>query len=104
MAQVLELPVTFTDRAIIEGEMNSLRNTALITGTIPHLWYKKSHIEDAFISARKDSTEMALFIETNSYNKNKYERHGALEARPIETVSTLYSTGITTPNRHFMEN
>lgn len=41
MAQVLELPVTFTDRAIIEGEMNSLRNTALITGTIPHLWYKK---------------------------------------------------------------
>ena len=40
MAQVLELPVTFTDRAIIEGEMNSLRNTALITGTIPHLWYK----------------------------------------------------------------
>ena len=52
MAQVLELPVTFTDRAIIEGEMNSLRNTALITGTIPHLWYKKSHIEDAFSTKR----------------------------------------------------
>ena len=104
MAQVLELPVTFTDRAIIEGEMNSLRNTALITGTIPHLWYKKSHIEDAFISARKDSTEMALFIETNSYNKKQIRTTWSLEARPIETVSTLYSTGITTPNRHFMEN
>ena len=81
MAQVLELPVTFTDRAIIEGEMNSLRNTALITGTIPHLWYKKSHIEDAFISARKDSTEMALFIETNSYNKKQIRTTWSLRSK-----------------------
>lgn len=80
MAQVLELPVTFTDRAIIEGEMNSLRNTALITGTIPHLWYKKSHIEDAFISARKDSTEMALFIE-NSYNKKQIRTTWSLRSK-----------------------
>lgn len=81
MAQVLELPVTFTDRAIIEGEMNSLRNTALITGTIPHLWYKKSHIEDAFISARKDSTEMALFIETNYYNKKQIRTTWSLRSK-----------------------
>ena len=81
MGQVLELPVTFTDRAIIEGEMNSLRNTALITGTIPHLWYKKSHIEDAFISARKDSTEMALFIETNSYNKKQIRTTWSLRSK-----------------------
>ena len=81
MAQVLELPVTFTDRAIIEGEMNSLRNTALITGTIPHLWYKKSHIEMHFISARKDSTEMALFIETNSYNKKQIRTTWSLRSK-----------------------
>ena len=50
------------------------------------------------------SYDLDLLKQITPTIKNKYERHGALEARPIETVSTLYSTGITTPNRHFMEN
>ncbi len=81
MAQVFELPVTFTDRATIEGEMNSLRNTARITGTIPHIWYKKTHIEDAFISARKDTTGMVLSVETNSYNKKQVRTTWSLRSK-----------------------
>lgn len=81
MAQVFELPVTFTDRATFEGEMNSLANTAFVTGSIPHFWYKKTHIEDAFISAHKDSTEMVLSIETSSYNKKQTRTVWSLRSR-----------------------
>lgn len=81
MAQVFELPVTFTDRATIEGEMNSTRNTAVITGQIPHLWYKRTHIEDAFITARKDTTQMTLSVETSSYNKKQIRTTWSLRSK-----------------------
>lgn len=81
MAQVFELPVTFTDRAIIEGEMNSARSTAVITGQIPHLWYKKTHIEDAFITARKDTAQMFLSVETSSYNKKQVRTNWSLRSK-----------------------
>lgn len=81
MAQVFDLPITFTDRATIEGEMNSTRNTAVVTGEIPHLWYKKSHIEDSFISARKDSTDMYLSVETNTYNKKQVRTTWSLRSK-----------------------
>ncbi len=81
MAQIFELPITFTDRATVEGEMNNSQNTARITGTIPHIWYKKTHIEDAFISARKDTTGMALSVETNSYNKKQVRTTWSLRSK-----------------------
>ncbi len=81
MAQVFDLPITLTDRAILEGEMNSTRNTAVVTGEIPHLWYKKSHIEDTYISARKDSADMYLSVETNTYNKKQIRTTWSLRSK-----------------------
>lgn len=81
MAQVFDLPVTFTDRATIEGEMNSVLNTASIIGQMPHLWYKKTHIEDAFISARRDTSQISLSIETSTYNKKRVRTNWSLRSK-----------------------
>ena len=81
MSQIFALPVTFTDRATLEGELNSSRNTATVTGQIPHLWYKKRHIEDAYISARKDTADMYLSVETSTYNKKQVRTIWSLRSK-----------------------
>ena len=81
MAQVFDLPVTFTDRAVIEGEMNSRQSTARVTGQIPHLWYKRRHIEDSFITARQDSTDIFLSVESNTYNKKQVRTTWSLRSK-----------------------
>ncbi len=69
MARILELPITFTDRATIEGYMNSQQNSAQVVGNLPYLWYKKRRIEDAAIKFRKNSDDMILNLSANTYNK-----------------------------------
>ncbi len=71
MAEVFKLPVTFTDRATIEGEIDSRGNTCLIEGTIPHFWLKKTHIENTLIRAEKSTEFAQIAVEAKSYSKKQ---------------------------------
>ncbi len=71
MAEMFNLPITFTDRATIEGEIDSRENTCLIEGTLPHFWVKKTHIEDTHIWAQKTDNIAQLSVEAKSYSKKQ---------------------------------
>ncbi len=81
MAEVFNLPITFTDQASILGEIDSRTNTCLIESTIPHFWLKKSHFEGTLIHAQKTIDNTQLSIKTKSYNKKQIPTSWSLQSQ-----------------------
>lgn len=57
MARIFNLPVTLTDRAILQGSLSDPSDRINLSFSAPYLWHKKKQLEDITVTLNKSNRE-----------------------------------------------
>ncbi len=69
MARIFNLPVTLTDRAILQGSLSDPSDRINLSFSAPYLWHKKKQLEDITVTLNKSNGKISLLAEVSMFNK-----------------------------------
>ncbi len=71
MAQILDLPFAFTDKAYINGYVHDLQQRAHLDALASNIWLGNKHIQDFTLSVNQSNKKLQLSAQASLLNKKK---------------------------------